>query len=129
MPVDTRVFREPVGNENSDSLAFNRFDSRSWRLAVVAPEMRDRAVGELALDRLGDEMEFLDVAVHAERKRPAVQRTDGIVWQSCSRSHRGLRGRTFHQRRIRQAHVGRARPCCGGYQSSGCSTCAQDLAP
>ena len=67
VPVDGRMFRQLVGDEDADAVAFDRLDCRARRLAVIAPEVRRHAFGHLALDRFGDKVELLDAVVHPVR--------------------------------------------------------------
>ena len=79
VPVDGRVLGQAVGDEDADLVAFHHLDRRARRLAVVAPQLRDHARGELALDRLGDQVELLPAVLHAKRQAPAIQRDDRTV--------------------------------------------------
>ena len=65
MPVDAGVLRQPVGDEYTDSVAFDDLDGGARRLAVVAPQIGLHAGRDFAHHGLGDQVEFLDVIVHA----------------------------------------------------------------
>ena len=69
--------------------------------AVVAPEMRLHAGRDLAHHRLGDEMEFLPVAVHAPRQRPAVERHHRLVVRPVVGASGGCIVGAVHGRRLR----------------------------
>ncbi|MET4020630.1 hypothetical protein ABIC10_005752 [Bradyrhizobium sp. S3.2.12] len=68
VPVHGGVFGQSVGDEDADLVALDRLDGRTRRLAVIAPQIHLHAFGELAHHGFGDEVEFLPVAVHAERQ-------------------------------------------------------------
>ncbi len=88
VPVDAVQFAQLVGDEDANPIAFDHFDRRPRALAVVAPQMRFEALGHLAHDRFGDEMELLDAVVHAPRQSPAVQRDHGVVGPAAVRHQR-----------------------------------------
>ena len=89
-----RVLGQFVGDEDAHSVALDRLDGRSRRLAVIAPELRGHARRDLALNFLGDEMELLPFAVHAEGQSPSVQSHDRCVGLAI-----GGRKRRLHRRR------------------------------
>ena len=101
VPMHGGMFGKAIGDEDADLVALDRLDRRSRRLAVVAPQVCLHAVGEFAHHRLGDEMEFLPVAVHAPWQRPAVQRHDRPVIRTAGRMQRRLHRRLVHGRRLR----------------------------
>jgi hypothetical protein len=101
VPVHGGVFGQSVGDEDADLVAFDRLDGRPRRLAVIAPEIDLHAFGEFAHHGLGDEMEFLPVAVHAERQRPAVEGDDGTIIRPALRMQRRLHHHLVHVRGFR----------------------------
>ena len=103
VPVDGGVLGQLVGDEDADLVAFDRLDGRPGRLAVVAPQMRLHAGRDLAHHRLGDEMEFLPVAVHAPRQRPAVQRHHRLIVRPARGTSGGCMVLAAVRRRFRNA--------------------------
>ena len=108
VPVDRGVLGQAVGDEDAQSIAFDHFDRRSRRLAVVAPQAGDHPRRDLALDRFGDEMELLDAVLHPPRCGPAVQGHHRVV-RAPGRRHQGWAGvgRILHHR-LRQPGQGTA---------------------
>ena len=90
VPVDSGVLGQTVGDEDADLVALDAFDRRAGRLAVIAPQPRDHAGRDLALDRFGDQVELLPAVAAAPGERPAVQRHDRVVGASVGRSERRL---------------------------------------
>jgi hypothetical protein len=103
MPMHARVLRKLVGDEDADLVAFDAFDGRAGRLAVIAPQMHGHAGREFALDRLGHQVKFLPVAVHPPRQRPAVQGDDGLIVRTARRNERRLHGVCPGRRRFRNS--------------------------
>ncbi len=122
VPMHCRGLGQPVGHEDADPVAFHGLDRRAGRGAVVAPEMGDRPLGQLALDGLGDEMELLDAVLHAPGQRPAVQRDDGVVIRARAGRRGGLGARGARQRGLRQGPVRGLRPGLGGHHRGACGT-------
>src|SRR6266545_1038188 len=91
VPVDRGVLRELVGDKNPDAVAFHDFDGGAGGGAVVAPAVDDETRRELALHRLGDQMEFLHAAVHRPWQGGAVERDHGCVRLPAARREWRLR--------------------------------------
>ena len=88
VPMNGGVLGQLVGDEDAHLVAFDRLDRRPRGLTVVAPQVCLHAWRHLTYHRLGDEMEFLPVAIHAPRQRPAVQRHHRLVIRPCGRHQR-----------------------------------------
>ena len=103
MPVHGGVLGQSVGDEDANLVALDRLDGRARRLAVVAPEVRLHAVGDMAVQRL-----HLGVAA-PHRQLLRLRCADGhgqrqLQQQGCGDGHDGdlcragdVRG-TGHQR-------------------------------
>ncbi len=103
MPVYGGLFRQLVGDEDAELVAFDRLDCRARRLAVVAPQMGLHTFRELAHHRFSDQVEFLPVAVHAPRQRPTIQCHHWAVIRTAGRMQRWLHRRLLHDRRFGNA--------------------------
>ena len=117
VPVDGGVLGQLVGDEDAQLVAFHAFDGRPGRLAVVAPQPRDHAGRDLALDRLGDEVELLPAVARAPRQRPAVERDDRVVGAAIHGAQRWLGCGALLDRRFGER--GRARASDGGGTENG----------
>ena len=117
VPVDGGVLGQLVGHEDAQLVALDAFDGRPRRLAVVAPQPRDHAGRDLALDRFGDEMELFPAVARAPRQCPAVERDDGVVGAAIHGTQWRLGRRAFLDRRFRER--GRARAGDGGGTENG----------
>ena len=139
VPMDRRVLGQLVGDEDAHLVAFDRLDRGSRRLAVVAPQVHLHARCKFAHHRLGDEVKFLPVAVHAPGQGPAVERDHGLIIGPARRKDRrlhrgGLGARRFRDACRLRAPADRGRACQhrGGTEKasarnhgySPCSTCA-----
>ena len=102
VPVNGGVFREFVGHENTDLIAFHCLDGWARRLAVIAPEVRVHARRHFAHYRLGNQVKLLPAVLHAPRQRPAIQRGDGRVGTAIGRREWGLHRGLGHRRRLGQ---------------------------
>jgi hypothetical protein len=114
VPVHRCVLRQLVGDEDADLIALDCLNGRAGRLAVVAPQVRLHAGGELAHHGLGDEVELLPVAVLPPGQGPAVEGDDGLVVRSALRVERRLHRGLGHDRRLGQAGGLRAPADHGG---------------
>ena len=77
VPVHRCGFGKMVVHDDPNAITLVHLNRWSWSAAVVTPEVDDPARKDLLFDRLGGEMEFLYVSVHAPRKLRNVGRFDG----------------------------------------------------
>src|SRR3982074_2045636 len=70
LPMDGRMLRQFVGDEDADLVALDGLDGRARRLTVVAPEMGLHAFGEFALAGFSNQMDLLPVAGHTPPPPP-----------------------------------------------------------
>src|SRR5260370_36008425 len=68
MPMHGRCFGKVVVHDDADAITLIYLNRWSRRTAVVSPEINDSARNDFLFHRLGDEMELLDVPIHAKRK-------------------------------------------------------------
>ena len=68
VPVDAGRLGEPVGDVDANAVAFDRFDRRPGRAAVVTPAFGLQSRGELVLDLLGDQVKDLHAVDDLERQ-------------------------------------------------------------
>src|SRR5439155_25027655 len=68
VPVHRRRFGKMVVHDDSNAITLVHLNRRARSGAVVTPEIDHPPRKNLLLNRLGDEMEFLYVSVHAPRK-------------------------------------------------------------
>ncbi|CUH99392.1 hypothetical protein PHA8399_01511 [Leisingera aquaemixtae] len=118
VPMHRGMLRQLVGHINPHPVALHRLDGGAGGLAVVAPQVSDHAVGQLALDRLGHQVEFLHPVVHPERQGPAVQRDHRVVVRPSGWGQRRLGRRAVHAGGLGQAHVHGLAPGLAGHQRS-----------
>src|SRR5262249_2709607 len=74
-----RMLRELIGDEDTDLVALDAFDSWPRRLAVIAPQMCRHAGSEFALCGFGNEVKLLPIVLHSPGQRPAVQSDDRLI--------------------------------------------------
>ena len=103
VPMNGGVLGQSIGDEDANLVALDRFEGRTRRLAVVAPQMGRHTVGDLTHHRLGHKMKFLPVAVHPPRQRPSVERHDGLIVRTACGMERRLHHGLVHRRRFRNA--------------------------
>src|SRR5713226_48871 len=77
VPVHRRRFRKVIVHDDPNAIALVHLNRRARSAAVVTPEVNDPAGKYLPFNRLGNEMEFLYVPVHAPRKLRNVGRFHG----------------------------------------------------
>src|SRR5882762_1841689 len=77
VPVHRRRFGKMVVHDDPNVIALVHLDRRPRSAPVVTPEVNDSPWKYLLFYRLSDEMEFLDVSVHAPRKLRNVRRFHG----------------------------------------------------
>src|SRR5712664_794503 len=68
VPVHRRCFGKVVIHDDANAITPGNLNGWSRSAAVVTPKIDDSARNDFLLHRLGDEMEFLDVSIHAKRK-------------------------------------------------------------
>jgi hypothetical protein len=107
----------PLGrrDEEAHAIAFHHLDRRPGRLAVVAPEVRLHAGGNLALHGFRDQVKLLDAVPHAPGQRPAVQRGHGPVRPAVRRMQRAAHAGAVGRDDVGQRSEGRAARGGGGY--------------
>jgi hypothetical protein len=114
MPMDGRVFRQLVGDEDADLVALDGLDRRTGGLPVIAPKMGDHAGRDFPHHLLGNQVELLPIAIHLPRSRPTIERYDGLILGPACGKERRLHDRLFHRRRFRDRgclDASRNRPC------------------
>jgi hypothetical protein len=70
--MNAGVLGQSIGDEDTDSVAFNRFKGRAWGRTVIAPTFGDAAGRKLMFDFLGHEVELLDASDQSMRQAPSV---------------------------------------------------------
>ena len=74
MPVNAGVLGQFVGHQNTNPIAFNRFDGRPRCLSIVTPAFHLHTGSKLALDGLGDQMKFFNTVFYLIRQHASVGR-------------------------------------------------------
>src|SRR6516162_8707361 len=68
MPVDGGRLRKMVLENNSYAIALIDLDRRPWARAVVTPDFHVASGHQPAFDGRGNQVKFLDAAIHPPRK-------------------------------------------------------------
>ena len=76
MPVKAGGFGKMIFKDDANAVALIGLNGRAGATAVVAPDVHHLKGDDLALYGLGDQAEFLDVAVHAKRQIRYVRGLD-----------------------------------------------------
>ena len=100
VPMHGGVLGQLVRHKDADFVALDGLDGRAGRLAVVTPQMRLHAGRDFAHHGLGDEMEFLPIAIHAPRQGPAVERYHRLIVRPARWRQRRLHRRRRVRRRL-----------------------------
>jgi hypothetical protein len=105
VPVHGSAFREGIFDDDADAVTLRELDGWSGAAAVVAPSIDGFEGRDLALERLGFQVEDFDGAMHLEREIRDVGSDDGDrrFWG------RGRRGEL-----LGSVGTGRGRGLCGG---------------
>src|SRR5690606_41929672 len=74
VPMDTGMFWKLVGDVYPHPVAFDCFEGRTWRAAVITPGFDRHPRGKFVLDLFGDQMELFDSLVHSVGQRAACRR-------------------------------------------------------
>ena len=80
VPVNGRMFPQPVGDQQPYPIAFNCFNRRSRCAAIITPAFDFHARCKLLFKLLRDEMKFLDSIFYFPRKQMIVRQGQ---WGSC----------------------------------------------
>ncbi len=127
VPMHGGMLGQAVGDIDAHPVTLDRLNGGAGGLAVIPPEPCDHPVGQFALHRFCDEMEFFHTVVHPVRQGPAVERDYGVVIRPRGGAGWGLGQRTVHHRGFGQAHVHGLAPCFGGHERCTRSTGPQQL--
>ena len=76
MPVHGSCFGKVVIDNDANAITPGNLNGWPRSAAVVTPEINDSARDNFLLHRLGDEMEFLYIPIHAPRQVGDIRRLD-----------------------------------------------------